>query len=118
MSVLGATVDHVPQLVVEIHVPLTPAPAAANGDYQYPWIDEVEDHLAALEGAGELEVLDDGEEVGDEYVFFVTGRPEQQLLRGASRVAARDGVPAGAYAVVSTDDSGEIGVGRRVDLPV
>ncbi|PRY10488.1 hypothetical protein [Kineococcus rhizosphaerae] len=106
------------QLVVEIHVPLTPAPTVTDDDYPYPWIEEVEDHLAELEEAGDLEVHDDGEEIDDEYVFFITGGAEERLLRGASRIATRDGVPRGTYAVVSSDDAEDIGTGRRVDLPL
>ena len=106
------------QLVVEIHVPPTPAPAVADGDYPFPWIQELEEHLAELEEAGELEVYDDGEEIDDEYVFFITGGTEQQLLQSASRTATRDGVPARTYAVVSSNDSEEIGTGHRVDLPI
>lgn len=106
------------QIVVEIHVPLIPAPAVANGDYPFPWIEELEEHLAELEEAGELEVYDDGEEIDDEYVFFITGGTEQQLLRSASRISTRDGVPARTHAVVSSDDGEEIGTGRRVDLPL
>jgi hypothetical protein len=106
-----------PRLIVEIHIPLTPATHIAEGDYEYPWIDEVEEHLAELTAAGELEVYDDGEELSGEYLFFITGHPEQHLLLSASRVATRDGVPAGSYAVINTDD-GDMGVGRRVDLPL
>ncbi|WP_432514518.1 hypothetical protein [Kineococcus sp. SYSU DK001] len=106
------------QLVVEIHVSLTPAPTVADGDYAYPWIEEVEDHLAELEEAGDLEVHDDGEEVDGEYVFCITGGTEQQLLRCASRVVTRDGLPRGSYAVVSSDGGEDIGTGRRVGLPL
>lgn len=106
-----------PRLIVEIHVPLTPITHVAEGDYEHPWIDEVEEHLAQLDAAGELEVYDDGEELSGEHLFFITGRPEEQLLPSASRVVAREGVPAGTYAVINTDD-GDMGVGRRVELPV
>jgi hypothetical protein len=108
----------VPQLVVEIHIPLTPDITVAEDDYPFPWIEVVEDLLAEMEEAGDLEVFDDGEEIDGKYVFFITGRPEQQLLLSASRIATTDGVPEKSYAVVTTDDSEEIGRGRRVDLPV
>ena len=106
------------QLVVEIHVPLTPSPDVAEGEYPFPWIDDVEEHLATLEEQGRLEVVDEGEEVDDAYVFFVAGASQDQLLEVASRVADRDGVPAAAYAVLSTAETDEIGVGERVDLPL
>lgn len=106
------------KLVVEIHVPLVPAPDVPAGEYAYPWIDDVEDHLAGLEEAGRLEVHDEGEEVDGDYVYFVTGAAQDQLLEVASQVADREGVPAGAYAVLSSDDAEEIGVGERVDLPL
>ena len=105
------------KLVVEIHVPLTPRPGTPDGEHPFPWIDEIEERLGDLEVDGELEVHDDGEEVEGEYVFFVTGRPEPQLLLQASRIAEQDGVPDGVHAVVNTDD-GDVGEGRRVDLPL
>lgn len=104
-------------LVVEIHVPLTSPPGLPEGAYPYPWIDEVEDVLAGLEESGVAEVFDEGVEYGDFYVFFVTGAAEAELLGVAARVAALPGVPAGALAVVSDDPDGEIGRGRRLELP-
>lgn len=105
----------VSKLIVEIHVPLTPADDIADGDYEYPWIDAIEDHLYELAAADELEVYDDGEEMSGEYVFFITARPELQLLQAAFRIATREGVPAKTYAVINT--GGDMGQGRRVDLP-
>ena len=103
--------------VVEIHVPLTPDPTVAEGEYEYPWILDVEEHLLD-ELKGPVEALDDGEEVGDEYLFFITGESEDHLLRVASMIATRPGVPAGAYAVVTDAEAEDFGVGRRVELPV
>jgi hypothetical protein len=94
-------------IVVEIHVP-----AAGEG----PWVDDVEDYLADLEDAGEIEVYDDSERVGDVHVFYLTGRKVEPLLVVASRIATRRGVPAGAFAIV-TDDKAAHGTGRRVTLP-
>ncbi|MGW0824211.1 hypothetical protein [Streptomyces sp. NPDC002845] len=107
-----------PTMVVEIHVPLTPAPNLPDGASPYPWIDEVEDFLADLEDQGDAEVFDDGEEHEDTYVFFVTGAGEEELLAVASRVAALPGVPREAFAVVSDDEAEEFGLGRRVALPL
>ena len=39
------------ELIVEIHVPLTPTPGLDKGEYQYPWIDDIEEHLAQLDGS-------------------------------------------------------------------
>jgi hypothetical protein len=104
--------------VVEIHVPLTPAVGLAPGEYPLPWIDRIEDFLIDLEDEGAVEVYDDGETFGDFYVFFITGGDEDALLAAASRVATLDGVPDGAFAMVTTDDAPEFGMGRRVGLPV
>lgn len=104
--------------IVEIHVPLTPAPGLEPGAYAFPWIDQVEDFLVDLEDEGIVEVYDDGEEVDDVYVFFIAGATEASLLAAASRVAALDGVPAGVFAMVTDDEAAEYGMGRRVDLPV
>ncbi|MDQ1702235.1 MAG: hypothetical protein QOF57_1487 [Frankiaceae bacterium] len=93
-------------IVVEIHVPV-------SGDAG--WVDDVEDFLADLEDAGDVEVYDDTERIGDVQVFYLTGRKADPLLATASRVAARTGVPAGAFAIV-TDDQAAHGTGRRVSL--
>ena len=102
------------ELVVAIHVPLTPTPGLGPDDYPYPWIDDVEAYLGELDGS-DGEVWDDGEELGEDYVFFVSGAPEADLVRLAKRVSRLDGVPDGAYAVV-TDSEGDMGEGRRVNL--
>jgi len=94
-------------IVVEIHVPVT-------GDDA--WVEDVEDHLADLEDAGDVEVYDDSERIGGVHVFYLTGRRAEPLLAVASRVAERSGVPAGAFAVV-TDDKAAHGTGKRVALP-
>ncbi|MFF1546961.1 hypothetical protein [Streptomyces sp. NPDC058291] len=104
-------------LVVEIHVPLSPAPDLPEGAYPYPWIEDVEDFLAELEESGRAEVFDEGVEHGDRYVFFLTGAPEQTLLAQAARAAALPGVPAGGFAVVSDDPGDGVGRGRRAELP-
>jgi len=105
----------VSDLVVEIHVPLLPAPNTAEGEYQYPWIDTVMEYLLDLDGE-RGEMYDDGEEDGDEYLFFVSGAPEDDLLALAREVAALHDVPAGVYAMVTDTDAAEFGTGRRVDL--
>ncbi|MFF0470577.1 hypothetical protein ACFYPX_24465 [Micromonospora zamorensis] len=106
-----------PKVVVEIHVPLRPAPGLADDEYPFPWIDDVEDFLADLDEQDGVEEYDDGEEDGDVYVFFITGADESGLLRVASQVAALGRVPAGAFAIVTDDEAEEFGMGRRVALP-
>ncbi|BAL86554.1 hypothetical protein AMIS_13340 [Actinoplanes missouriensis 431] len=108
-----------PKLIVEVHVPLLPAPDVVPGEYPLPWIDDVEDFLADLdEEADGAEDYDDGEEYGDVYVFFLTGTDEASVLRAASRLATLDRVPAGSFAMVTDDDAPEFGLGRRVELPL
>jgi hypothetical protein len=107
-----------PKLIVEVHVPLSPSPGVAPGEYQLPWIDDVEDFLADLdEEADGAEDYDDGESFGEFYVFFLTGTDEASVLRAASRLAALDRVPAGSFAMVTDDEAAEFGLGRRVELP-
>jgi len=96
-------------VLVEIHIPMT-----AEGD----WIDDVGDFMIDLEEELGLEEYDDGEEFGDVYVFFIAGASERTLLAAASRVATREGVPAGSFAMVTDTNAPQFGLGRRVDLPV
>ncbi|MFD4576498.1 hypothetical protein ACFWNK_30225 [Streptomyces sp. NPDC058417] len=103
------------EIVVEIHVPLREAAGTPEGSYPFPWIDQVEDFLAEQEAA---EVYDDGEEYGEEYVFFITGAAEEDLLAVASRAAGLAGVPSGVFAMVTSEEAEEIGLGRRVELPL
>lgn len=102
-------------IVVEIHVPLGEAPGAPEGSHPFPWIDQVEDFLAEQETA---EVYDDGEECDGVYVFFITGATEEVLLAVASGTAGLPGIPDGVFAMVTNDEAEEIGLGRRVELPL
>lgn len=104
--------------VVEIHVPLQAAPRLDATEYQFPWISQIEEFLFDLEQHGEVKVFDDGEELGDDYVFFVAGADEATLLSAASRAAALDAVPSGAFAVITDDEAAEFGPGPRIDLPI
>lgn len=101
------------ELLVEIHVPLTSV-NVPEGEYPFPWIDVVMEHLMSLDGSSG-EMYDDGEEVGDEYLFFVSGSSESDLIGLARQVANLPGVPTGVYATV-TDTEADMGGGRRVDL--
>ena len=96
-------------VMVEIHFPVT-----ADDE----WIDDVGDFMIDLEEELGIEEYEDGEEVGDDYVFFIAGASERTLLAAASRVATRKGVPAGAYALVTDTAAPRVGMGRRVKLPV
>jgi hypothetical protein len=107
----------VAETVVEIHVPLVSPAGLPDGAYPFPWIRVVDDFLAEMEQRGEIEVFDEGEEVGRAYAFFVTGAKLDDLLAVAAQVAALATVPAGAFAVVTDDEAEEMGLGRRVKLP-
>ena len=94
--------------IVEIHVPLTPSADVAPGEYPFPWIDDIEETLEVGAEDGRYEMYDDGEELGDEYVFFIVGDDEKVAARrgdgrrhaarrAGRRVRRRDGRgPAGA----------------------
>lgn len=101
-------------LIVEIHIPLTPAPGSRAGDNRFGWIDDVEEFLASLDGTSGEE-YDSGEELGDEYLFFVSGAEESQLITLARQVANLPAVPPGVYVTVN-DSDGDMGEGRRVPL--
>jgi hypothetical protein len=107
----------VAETVVEIHVPLVSPSDLPDGAYPFPWIRVVDDLLAELEKRGEIEVFDEGEEVGRAYAFFITAASLDHLLAVAARVAALPTVPTGAFAVVTDDEAEEMGRGRRVKLP-
>ncbi|WP_127504009.1 hypothetical protein [Actinoplanes solisilvae] len=96
-------------VMVEIHFPVTA---------EDEWIDDVGDFMIDLEDEFGITEYEDGEEVGDDYVFFIAGASERRLLAAASRVATRKGVPAGAYAMVTDTEAAKVGMGRRVRLPV
>ena len=104
-------------LLVEIHVPLTPTPDLPPGTYPLPWIEQVEDFLVELEEDGAAGSYDEGTSFGDYFVFFLAGADEASLLAAGSRVAALNGVPAGAFALVTDTEAPDMGTGRRVDLP-
>jgi hypothetical protein len=96
-------------VLVEIHVPMTD---------DTEWIDDIGDYLIDLEDELGLEEYDDGEQYGDDYIFFIAGASERTLLAAASKVATRKGVPAGAFAMVTDTNAPQFGMGRRVNLPV
>lgn len=104
------------QLVVEIHIPLTPAPDLPEDEYQFPWIGEVQDRVAVLDLESDgAEEYDDGEELGETYAFFVTGADKAPVLLAAKRLATGSGVPVGGFIVVN-DSEGDMGEGERLEL--
>jgi hypothetical protein len=106
------------QLIVEIHLPLNGAGGILPGDpgYEFGWIDDIAEFLDDESSDGSFDIYDEGEDIGEAYVFFVAGAPKAVLLGVAADVAALPGVPSGAFAVVTDDKSEEIGTGRRVAL--
>ena len=115
------------ELLVEIHVPLVATAGDAGDAADLSWIDDVEELLFGLEDQGRGEVYDDGEEFGDEYVFFVWNAPEIDLV-GIARVPGQTGLDWGhAFAAITSGPAaalgldGEIGSlrpGRRADVVV
>jgi hypothetical protein len=95
-------------LMVEIHFPMT-----ADDE----WIDDVGDFLIDLEDELGIEEVEDGEESGETYIFFIAGGSERRLLEAASRVATREGVPPGAFAMITDTNAPRVGMGRQVRLP-
>lgn len=105
------------ELVVEVHVPLTPTKGLGEGDYPFPFLETIEEFLFGLddvEGGGEI--YDDGEELDGEYLYFVWQASESELIELARRIADLPGVPAGVYAVVTDSESQEMGTGEKVTL--
>ncbi|MGA7147526.1 MAG: hypothetical protein WBX17_03430 [Microbacterium sp.] len=105
------------ELVVEIHVPLTPMKGLGEGEYPLPFLETIENFLFGLDevdGGGEM--YDDGEQLDAEYLYFVWQASENELIDLARRIADLPGVPAGVYAVVTDSESEEMGVGERVTL--
>jgi hypothetical protein len=102
--------------ILEIHIPLVPTPGLPEDEYQFPWIFVVEDFLVEHEVPGQVEVYDDKESLSDDdYIFFLTGTDEEELIAAASRVLSLDEVPDGVFALM-TDDEAETGTGRPVEL--
>ena len=93
--------------ILELHVPLVPTKGLDEGEYQFPWIDELDEDIQQLEEQGILEIAHDSEEIDDHYVWFFGGAVDDALIDSAERLAAKDSVPAGAFAIVD---------GRRVEL--
>lgn len=103
------------ELIVEVHVPFERSEAADDeGAYPYPYLETIEEYLFALDGDHGV-MYDDGEQIDDEYLFFLAGASEAELIDLAREIAALPGVPAGVYATV-TDSDADMGGGRVVTL--
>jgi hypothetical protein len=117
LDVVEGTRVSVPRLVVEIHFPLIPAPGLSQDQYQFPWIMEIEDRVAALELETDgAEMYDVSEGLGlDEYLYFLTGPDRAAVLSAAKKIATGPGAPSGAFVVVN-DSDGDMGEGQRLAL--
>ncbi len=107
------------ELVVEVHVPLTKSIEIEEGEYAFPWIDDVSEFVADLDESPRYEgaeMHDDPEEWEGHYVFFLSGAPEEALLRVANDIGQLSGVPVGAFAMVTDSDAATYGEGTRVEL--
>ena len=108
-----------PTLIVEIHVPLIAAPDVPDGEYEYPWLLDVDEYVMELDASADgAECYDDSEDYDGAYVYFITGPSEERLLTVASTIATRKGVPGGAFAMVTDDEAESFGMGRRIELPL
>lgn len=107
------------KLIVEIHVPLDSRTESLPGIRNSAWIDDVQEFLVELdEEVDGAEPWDDGDEWFGNYVFFIAGQDENKLLEVASRAATLEGVPTGAFAVVTSEEAGAVwGDGDRIPLP-
>jgi hypothetical protein len=107
------------ELVVEVHVPLTRSVELDEGDYAFPWIDDVSEFVASLDEMPRYDgatMHDDPEEWEGHYLFFVAGAPEVALLRVANDISQLPGVPVGTFAMVTYSDAATYGEGTRVEL--
>ena len=108
-----------PELVVEVHVPLTKSVELDEGDYAFPWIDEVSEFVASLDETMKYDGAiqhDDPEEWEGHYVFFLSGATEDSLIRAANDIGQLSGVPVGTFAMVTDSDAATYGEGTRVEL--
>ena len=82
MSAAGGSVtvmSDTAELVVEIHVPLTPDTNAAEGETRFPWIETLVEFTTELDEGGEIFVVEEGDVFNDAYVIVITGADEATL---------------------------------------
>lgn len=104
------------ELVVEIHVPLTPDANAAEGETRFPWIESLVEFTNELDEGGEIFVVEEGDVFNDAYVIVITGADEATLTGVASRVANLPGIPTGVFAMITDADAEELGQGTTVEI--
>lgn len=107
------------ELVVEVHVPLTKSTEIEGDDYAFPWIDDISEFVASLDETPKYDgatMHDDPEEFEGHYLFFLSGAPEDALLRAANDIGEMPGVPVGTFAMVTDSDASTYGEGDRVEL--
>jgi hypothetical protein len=107
------------EVIVEVHVPLTRAATLEEGEYAFPWIDDVSEFVANLDETEKYDgatIHDDPEEWEGHYLFFIAGASEDALLRVANDVSQLPGVPVGTFAMVTDSDASTYGEGTRVEL--
>ena len=103
-------------LVVEVHVPLTPDRNVGEGENPFPWIEDLQEFTQELEEAGDVFVVEEGDEFDGAYVIVITGAEESALLGVANSVASLPGIPTGVFAMLTDDEAEELGQGTRVDI--
>ena len=106
-------------LVVEVHVPLTKSTELEEGEYAFPWIDDISEFVASLDETPRYDgatTHDDPEEWEGHYLFFVSGASEDALLRVANDISQMSGVPVGTFAMVTDSDASTYGEGTSVEL--
>lgn len=105
--------------VVEVHVPLIKSNEIEDGEYAFPWIDDISDFVADLDETPKYDgasMHDDPEEWEGHYVFFISGAAEEALLRAANDISQLSGVPVGTFAMVTDSEAATYGEGTRVEL--
>ncbi|WP_423919644.1 hypothetical protein ACPEEZ_12705 [Frigoribacterium sp. 2-23] len=83
-----------PVLVVEVHLPIDADGGSADS------IDRIEEFLSRHAD----QWFDDGEEVGDDFVWPLSNGSRAELLELAADIAALPGLPDGLFAVVTDSD--------------
>jgi hypothetical protein len=105
--------------VVVLYIPLMPTLGLPEREYEFPWIEDVENFLDDVDWDQES----DGEEDAGVncYTFFLEGKKTDELLALASQISQLPRVPSGCYALVTTEEvltGEEDGVEKRFDLPL
>lgn len=100
------------ELLVEIYTLVNDVPPDDIEDF----FNTVERYLVCQEHGLSAQWFDDGEQVGEHYIYSIWRAPEDELLHVARLVAGLPFVPPGTFALVTTTADQLSGRGRRVDL--